>query len=174
MSTKSSGFGDQSHLPQPLQRKGRAYGPGVRTIIGVEHSGSVIGGNGDGSGNGFGNGNANATGNRNGSTPRLRPPPILSLVCHKTTHISLCNSPVFFLSPSRCNSNFVYLSHFDHWNRHTGTYISSPYSKSGDISFASCIDVETLEAEEKEQPSGYIPCMLMIIICFLRHLQGLD
>ncbi|KAM0136446.1 hypothetical protein ACHAO1_004584 [Botrytis cinerea] len=82
MSTKSSGFGDQSHLPQPLQRKGRAYGPGVRTIIGVERSGSVIGGNGDGSGNGFGNGNANATGNRNGSTPRLRPPPILSLFPH--------------------------------------------------------------------------------------------
>ncbi|KAK6605642.1 hypothetical protein H4I95_05448 [Botrytis cinerea] len=107
MSTKSSGFGDQSHLPQPLQRKGRAYGPGVRTIIGVEHSGSVIGGNGDGSGNGFGNGNANATGNRNGSTPRLRPPPILSLMWKH-------------LKQKRRNS-LQDTSHFPHPNQSTST-----------------------------------------------------
>ncbi|KAF7897478.1 hypothetical protein EAF00_005706 [Botryotinia globosa] len=78
MSTKSTGFGDPSHSQQPLQRKGRAYSPGVRTIIGVERSSSVIGGNGNGYGNGYGNGN----GNRNGSTPRLRSPPILSLFPH--------------------------------------------------------------------------------------------
>ncbi|TGO60473.1 hypothetical protein BCON_0035g00490 [Botryotinia convoluta] len=82
MSTKSTGFGDQLHSQQPLQRKGRAYGPGVRTIIGVERSSSVIGGNGNGFGNGFGNGN------RNGSTPRLRSPPILSLFPHPNQSIS--------------------------------------------------------------------------------------
>ncbi|TGO63328.1 hypothetical protein BELL_1080g00010 [Botrytis elliptica] len=76
MSAKSTGFGDPSLSQQPLQRKGRAYGPGVRTIIGVERSSSVIGGNGNAFGNGFGNGN------RNRSTPRLRSPPILYLFPH--------------------------------------------------------------------------------------------